>query len=99
MSAIDDALTILQTQTGIQDSMSSNDPATTLNNLGQIAAGLSTLATKYSPILAIDTNLIAALTTIEKMQLNYNSRQSPSIEDYLSLAGNVFRRIKGSASH
>ena len=82
--ALEAGLTIIQTQTGVQDSMKSNDPAEILNNLAQMAAGLSDLAAKVSPIGMIATNLGAALVTIEKMQLDAQSGQSPSLEDYLS---------------
>ena len=87
--ALEAGLTIIQTQTGVQDSMKSNDPAEILNNLAQMAAGLSDLAAKVSPIGMIATNLGAALVTIEKMQLDAQSGQSPSLEDCLSLMGDA----------
>ena len=84
---IDAGLSVLQTQLGFQNMVNSNDPATQLNDMAQMAAGFSNLIN--SPITSAATNAGAALVTIEKMQLDYNNGIPLSVSDVLSVAGNI----------
>lgn len=87
IGAVDAGLSVVQTQLGFQNMVNSSDPVTQLNEMAQVAAGLSNLIN--SPISALTTNGSAALVTIGKMQLDAKDGKPLSVGDVLSLGGNI----------
>lgn len=68
--AVDAGLAVTQAMTGFEGAANSSDPAVTLANLSQAAAGFSTLfkvaTSSGAALTALDASLSAALLTISR---------------------------------
>lgn len=92
-NAVDIGLTITQAMTGFEGAVNSTDPAKQIVNTAQMAASLSAFsnvaASSNTALGVAVANAGAALLTASKIQLDLSKNKTPSVDDFLSIAGNL----------
>jgi YD repeat-containing protein len=86
---------ILNAEAGVGSIINASNPVDRLNNISQTLAAAADLA--GNPLGVIATNGLALQVTLAKMSIDSENGITPSLSDYLSIAGNVVAMAAASA--